>query len=82
LVAATDDMPVADHMIRRQPPAGERSAEVSRLFAVPAAIQQGVAFALLKAAMRSAAGNDLDLFLDVTGHLGPPGRASPGRHQH
>jgi GNAT superfamily N-acetyltransferase len=75
-------MPVAGHMILRQPPAGERSADVSRLFVVPAARRQAVASALLKVAMRSAADNDLDLFLDVTGHLGPPGRASPGRHQH
>ena len=51
-VAATDDMPIAGHVILRQPPAGERSAS-----------------ALLEAAMRSAAANDLDLFLDVTDHL-------------
>lgn len=68
-VAATDDLPVAGHVILRQPPAGERSAEVGRLFVVPAARRQGVASALLEAAMRSAADNDLDLFLDVTDHL-------------
>jgi ribosomal protein S18 acetylase RimI-like enzyme len=68
-VAATDDMPIAGHMILRQPPADERSAEVSRLFVVPAARRQGVASALLEAAMRSAAANDMDLFLDVTDHL-------------
>jgi predicted N-acetyltransferase YhbS len=42
---------------------------VSRLFVVPAARRQGVASALLEAAMRSAAANDLDLFLEVTDHL-------------
>jgi ribosomal protein S18 acetylase RimI-like enzyme len=68
-VAATGDTPVAGHVILRQPPAGERSAEVSRLFAVPAARRQGVASALLETAMRSAAANELDLFLDVTDHL-------------
>jgi ribosomal protein S18 acetylase RimI-like enzyme len=68
-VAATDDIPVAGHVILRQPPAGERSAEVSRLFVVPAARRQGAASALLEAAMRSAAANDLDLFLDVTDDL-------------
>ena len=68
-VAATGDTPVAGHVILRQPPPPERSAEVSRLFVVPAARRQGVASALLEAAMRSAAANDLDLFLDVTDHL-------------
>jgi len=68
-VAATDDTPVAGHVILRQPPAAGRSAELSRLFVVPAARRQGVASALLEAAMRSAAENDLDLFLDVTDHL-------------
>lgn len=68
-VAATDDTPVAGHVILRQPPAAGRSAEVSRLFVVPAARRQGIASALLEAAMRSAAANDLDLFLDVTDHL-------------
>ena len=68
-VAATDDMPVAGHVILRQPPAAGRSAEVSRLFVVPAARRQGIASALLQAAMRSAATNGLDLFLDVTDDL-------------
>jgi GNAT superfamily N-acetyltransferase len=68
-VAATDDTPVAGHAILRQPPAAGRSAEVSRLFVVPAARRQGVAYALLQAAMRAAAANDLDLFLDVTDDL-------------
>jgi ribosomal protein S18 acetylase RimI-like enzyme len=68
-IAATADMPVAGHVILRQPSAGEHSAEVSRLFVVPAARRQGIAAALLEAAMRSAAANDLDLFLDVTDHL-------------
>jgi len=69
-VAATDDVAVAGHVILRQPPAGERSAEVSRLFVVPVARRQGVAFALLDTAMRSAAATDLDLILEVTDHLG------------
>lgn len=68
-VAATDDMPLVGHVILRQPPAGERSAEVSRLFVVPAARRQGVASALLEAAMHSAAAHDLHLFLDVADHL-------------
>jgi len=68
-VAATDDLPVAGHVILRQPPGAGRSAEVSRLFVVPAARRQGVASALLEAAMRAAAENDLDLFLDVTDDL-------------
>jgi predicted N-acetyltransferase YhbS len=68
-VAVTDDTPVAGHVIFRQPLPGKRSAEVSQLFVGPAARQQGVASALLEAATRSAAANDLDLFLDVTDHL-------------
>jgi len=68
-VAAAGDIPVAGHAILRQPLPGESSAEVSRLFVVPAARRQGVASALLKAAMRSAATENLDLFLDVTDHL-------------
>jgi GNAT superfamily N-acetyltransferase len=42
-VATTDDTPIAGHVILRQTPATERSAEVSRLFVVPAARRQGVA---------------------------------------
>jgi len=68
-VAATDDVPVAGHVILRHSPGAGRSAEVSRLFVVPAARRQGVASALLEAAMRAAAENDLDLFLDVTDDL-------------
>ena len=68
-VAATDDVPVAGHVILRQSPGAGRSAEVSRLFVVPAARRQGVASALLEAAMHAAAENDLDLFLDVTDDL-------------
>ena len=68
-VAATDEMPVAGHVILRRWPGAGRSAEVSRLFVVPAARRLGVANALLEAAMRAAAENDLDLFLDVTDDL-------------
>jgi ribosomal protein S18 acetylase RimI-like enzyme len=68
-VAETDDLPVAGHVVLRQSPGAARSAEVSRLFVVPAARRKGVAFALLAAAMRAAAENDLDLFLDVTDDL-------------
>jgi ribosomal protein S18 acetylase RimI-like enzyme len=68
-VAATADMPVAGHVILRQPPGAGRSAEVSRLFVVPSARRQGVASALLQAAMRAAAASGLDLFLDVTDDL-------------
>ena len=68
-VATTGDTPVAGHVILRQPSPAGRSAEVSRLFVVPAARREGVASALLQAVMRAAAENDLDLFLDVTDHL-------------
>jgi ribosomal protein S18 acetylase RimI-like enzyme len=68
-VAETDEMPVAGHVILRRSPGAARSAEVSRLFVVPAARRRGVALALLEAAMRAAAENDLDLFLDVTDDL-------------
>jgi GNAT superfamily N-acetyltransferase len=68
-VAVAGDMPVAGHLILRRPAAGERRAEVSRLFVVPAARRQGVAAALLETAMRAAAASDLGLFLDVTDHL-------------
>ena len=69
-IATAGDIPVAGHVILRQPMPHEPSAEVSRLFVVPAARRQGVASALLKAAMRSAAAKNLDLYLDVTDHLG------------
>jgi|HubBroStandDraft_2_1064218.scaffolds.fasta_scaffold196869_2 GNAT superfamily N-acetyltransferase len=68
-VAATEDVPVAGHAILMQPLPGERSAEVSRLFVVPAARRRGVASVLLETVMGAAAANDLDLFLDVTDHL-------------
>ena len=68
-------MPVAGHVILMQPLPGERSAEVSRLFVVPAARRQGVASALLETVMGAATANDLDLFLDVTDHLRTPARS-------
>jgi GNAT superfamily N-acetyltransferase len=68
-VAAAEDVPVAGHVILMRPLPGERSAEVSRLFVVPAARRRGVASLLLETAMRAAVANDLDLFLDVTDHL-------------
>jgi GNAT superfamily N-acetyltransferase len=70
-VAATSDIPVAGHVLLRQPPpgaAGEPAVEVSRLFVVPAARRQGVARALLEYPMRWATARDLDLMLDVEGH--------------
>ena len=45
---------------------------------VPAARRQGVASALLETAMRAAAENDLDLFLDVTDRL----RAARALYEH
>jgi len=68
-LAATEDVPVAGHVILMQPLSGGRSAEVSRLFVVPAARRGGVASALLETVMGVAIANDLDLFLDVTDHL-------------
>ena len=71
-VAATGEIPVAGHVLVRQPPPGSASqhaAEVSRLFVVPAGRRQGIAQALLRQAMRWATANDLDLILDVTDHL-------------
>jgi ribosomal protein S18 acetylase RimI-like enzyme len=68
-IGVTGDIPVAGHVILMQPLPGERSAEVSRLFVVPAARRQGVASTLLETVMGAAAANDLDLFLDVTDHL-------------
>jgi ribosomal protein S18 acetylase RimI-like enzyme len=68
-VAVTGDIPVAGHVILQQPLPGERSAEVSRLFVAPAARRQGVGSALLETVMRSAAANELGLFLDVTDQL-------------
>jgi GNAT superfamily N-acetyltransferase len=68
-VATTEEIPVAGHVILQRPLSGERSAEVSRLFVVPAARRQGVASALLETVLGAAAADDLDLFLDVTDHL-------------
>jgi GNAT superfamily N-acetyltransferase len=68
-VAATEDVPVAGHVILMQPLSGGRSAEVSRLFVVPAARRRGVASVLLETVMGAATESDLDLFLDVTVHL-------------
>jgi GNAT superfamily N-acetyltransferase len=56
-------------VILMQPLPSARSAEVSRLFVVPAARRQGVASLLLETVMGVATANDLDLFLDVTDHL-------------
>ena len=68
-VAATEDIPVAGHVILMRPSPGERSAELSRLFVVPAARGHGVGSALLETVMGAATEDDLDLFLDVTDHL-------------
>ena len=73
-VAATRELAVAGHVVLRQPaagPSGGRAAEVSRLFVVPAARHQGVAWALLQAAIDWATANELDLVLDVTDQLRP-----------
>jgi ribosomal protein S18 acetylase RimI-like enzyme len=70
-IAATSELPVAGHVILRQLPAGasgERAAEVSRLFVVPAAHRQGIGLALLQQAMAWAQANELDLVLEVTDH--------------
>lgn len=68
-VATTEDVPVAGHVILMQPLPSARSAEVSRLFVVPAARRQGVASVLLETVMGAATADGLDLFLDVTDHL-------------
>ena len=68
-VATTEDVPVAGHVILMRPLPSARSAEVSRLFVVPAARRQGVASVLLETVMGVATANGLDLFLDVTDHL-------------
>lgn len=70
-IAATDGLPIAGHVIVRQLPAsatGERAAEVSRLFVVPAARRQRIGMALLQEATHWAAANELDLVLEVTDH--------------
>ena len=77
--STTEDVPVAGHVILQRPLPGERSAEVSRLFVVPAARRHGVASALLETAMRSAVANNLDLFTDPSGRwplLWPAGALS------
>lgn len=69
-VAATGEIPVAGHVLLRQPPSGaasEPAAEVSRLFVVPAGRRQGIARALLEHVMRWATARELDLMLDVEG---------------
>jgi GNAT superfamily N-acetyltransferase len=71
-VAASDDAPVAGHVVLSQPPtspSGQAVAEVSRLFVAPAARRQGVAQALLHQAMHWATTNEQDLVLEVTDHL-------------
>jgi GNAT superfamily N-acetyltransferase len=79
-IATTNGLPIAGHMILRQLPAsatGERTAEVSRLFVVPAARRQGIALALLQKTIHWATTNELDLVLDVTDHL----RAAQGLYE-
>jgi GNAT superfamily N-acetyltransferase len=71
-VAASDDAPVAGHVVLSQPPtspSGQAVAEVSRLFVAPAARLQGVAQALLDQAKHWAATNEQDLVLEVTDNL-------------
>lgn len=71
-VATTNALPVAGHVILRQLPAsatGERTAEVSRLFVIPAARRQGIGMALLQETIHCATTNELDLVLEVTDHL-------------
>jgi GNAT superfamily N-acetyltransferase len=71
-IATTNELPIAGHVILRQLPAsaaGERTAEVSRLFVVPAARRQGIALAMLQETIHWAATNELDLVLEVAGHL-------------
>jgi GNAT superfamily N-acetyltransferase len=71
-IAATSELPVAGHVTLTQLPAGasgERAAEVSRLFVVPAAHRQGIGMALLQQATAWAQANELDLVLEVTDHL-------------
>jgi GNAT superfamily N-acetyltransferase len=73
-VATTAAVPVAGHLVLRQPDAGlpgGPAAEVSRLFVAPAARRQGVAQALLDQAIDWATSNRLDLVLDVTDELRP-----------
>lgn len=71
-VAASDDAPVAGHLVLRQLPPGpseQAVAEVSRLFVAPSARRQGVAQALLAQAMHWAEVNSHDFVLEVTDRL-------------
>jgi GNAT superfamily N-acetyltransferase len=71
-VATTAAVPVAGHLVLRQPAdgwPGEPAAEVSRLFVAPAARRQGVAQALLATAIGWATPHRLDLVLEVTDEL-------------
>ena len=70
-VATTDDLPLAGHVILRRAGAAELTAEVSRLFVVPAARRQGVALALLRETMRWATVSGTGLVLEVTEHSLP-----------
>jgi GNAT superfamily N-acetyltransferase len=71
-VATTNEMPIAGHVVLRQLLAsatGKRTAEVSRLFVIPAAQRQGIALTLLQETIHWAAANQLDLMLEVADHL-------------
>jgi GNAT superfamily N-acetyltransferase len=72
-VATADGTPITGHVVVRQipaaPAAGQDTAEVSRLFVAEGARHQGAAGALLRRAMQWAAARDLDLMLEVAGHL-------------
>jgi GNAT superfamily N-acetyltransferase len=71
-VATTSELPIAGHVLVRQPPdtgTRERAAEVSRLFVIPAVRRQGAALALLSETVRWATENDLGLVLEVAEHL-------------
>jgi GNAT superfamily N-acetyltransferase len=73
-VATTVEVPVAGHLVLREPDSGlpgEQAAEVSRLFVAPAARRQGVAQALLDQAIGWATSNGRDLVLEVTDELRP-----------
>ena len=71
-IATTNALATAGHVIVRRLPTsatGECTAEVSRLFVVPAARRQGIALALLQETIHWAAANELDLELEVTDQL-------------
>ena len=75
--AASEQPPIAGHVLLTQPPARPpdenpatgNAAEIGRLFVVPATRRQGIAAALLGETMRWARANDRDLVLYVTDHL-------------